>query len=59
MNFRNVDIEQVVELLESANHYKTARLAQYHIVRRGDSLPDQLEFYQYLNGIVKVKVQRS
>lgn len=42
-------LEEVVDLLESVDHYKTARLAQYHIVKRGDALSDQLPFYQYVN----------
>lgn len=42
-------LKEVVDLLDSVDHYKTARLAQYHIVQRGDPLSDQLPFYQYLN----------
>jgi hypothetical protein len=42
-------LKEIVDLLESANHYKTSRLAQYHIVSRQDSTPDQTAFYQYLN----------
>lgn len=42
-------LEQVVELLSSADHYKTSRLAQYHIKNRGDSLEQQIPFYQYLS----------
>jgi hypothetical protein len=42
-------LPDVIELLDSVDHYKTARLAQYHIVQRQDSLADQLPFYQYLN----------
>lgn len=42
-------LTQVVEILQSVDHYKTARLAQYHIQARQDSLSDQLPFYQYLD----------
>ena len=42
-------LEEIVELLESVEHYKTARLAKYHINRRQDKLEDQIPFYQYLN----------
>jgi hypothetical protein len=42
-------LEQVVGLLSSVNHYKTSRLAHYHLVRRGDSLDQQIPFYNYLN----------
>lgn len=40
---------EVVDILSSVDHYKTSRLAQYHIRRRQDSLADQIPFYQYLN----------
>lgn len=42
-------LQQVVELLSSVDHYKTSRLAHYHIVRRGDSVAQQVPFYNYLN----------
>ena len=42
-------LEQIVDLLESVDHYKTSRLAQYHIKKRGDSLSQQIPFYDYLN----------
>lgn len=42
-------LEQVVQLLDSANHYKTSRLAHYHIRNRQDSMAQQIPFYQYLN----------
>lgn len=42
-------LEQVVEMLSSVDHYKTSRLAHYHIVRRGDSIESQIPFYNYLN----------
>ena len=42
-------LEEIVELLSSADHYKTSRLAQYHIKNRQDPLADQIPFYQYLN----------
>jgi hypothetical protein len=42
-------LEEVVKLLSEADHYKTSRLAQYHITTREDSLADQVRFYNYLN----------
>lgn len=42
-------LEQVVEILSSVDHYKTSRLAHYHIRRRGDTLEQQVPFYNYLN----------
>ena len=40
---------EITEYLHSTDHYKTARLAQYHILSRNDSIADQVPFYQYLN----------
>lgn len=42
-------LPEVIDLLESTNHYKTSRLAHYHLVRRQDSTADQIKFYEYLN----------
>lgn len=42
-------LPEIVQILSSVDHYKTSRLAQYHIRRRQDSLADQIPFYQYLN----------
>lgn len=42
-------LPEVVKLLDSVDHYKTSRLAHYHLVRRNDSKDDQEVFYQYLN----------
>jgi len=42
-------LREIVELLDSVDHYKTSRLAQYHLKNRQDPRPDQLSFYQYLN----------
>ena len=42
-------LEEIVAMLDSVDHYKTSRLAQYHIVRRNDPLSDQMSFYNYLN----------
>ena len=40
---------EIVSILDSVDHYKTSRLAQYHIRRRGDPMSEQAPFYQYLN----------
>lgn len=42
-------LKEVVELLSSVDHYKTSRLAQYHINKRNDTIEQQVPFYQYLN----------
>jgi hypothetical protein len=42
-------LEQIVELLSSVSHYKTSRLAHYHIRNRQDMIEQQIPFYQYLN----------
>jgi hypothetical protein len=42
-------LREIAELLESVDHYKTSRLAQYHIRNRQDPMADQISFYQYLN----------
>jgi hypothetical protein len=42
-------LEKVIDLLSSVDHYKTSRLAHYHIVRRGDTIDQQIPFYNYLN----------
>lgn len=42
-------LHEIVELLSSVDHYKTSRLAHYHLVRRNDSKSDQDYFYDYLN----------
>jgi len=42
-------LPEIVDMLEQADHYKTARLAKYHIKIRNDSLDDQIKFYEYLN----------
>ena len=42
-------LNEITELLSAVDHYKTSRLAHYHLLRRGDSLDDQIKFYEYLN----------
>ena len=42
-------LPEILDLLKSVDHYKTSRLAHYHLVRRNDNLSDQLSFYEYLN----------
>jgi hypothetical protein len=42
-------LDEIVEHLHNVDHYKTARLAHYHIVSRQDSMAVQVPFYQYLN----------
>jgi hypothetical protein len=42
-------LEEIVGLLGSVDHYKTSRLAHYHIRNRGDTVAQQIPFYNYLN----------
>jgi hypothetical protein len=42
-------LEEIVNLLQSVDHYKTSRLARYHLDQRGDTLAQQVPFYDYLN----------
>jgi hypothetical protein len=42
-------LEEIVNTLSLVDHYKTARLAQYHINGRKDTMADQIPFYQYLD----------
>ena len=42
-------LAEITELLNSVDHYKTSRLAHYHIKNRQDTLAQQVPFYQYLN----------
>lgn len=42
-------LPEIVNLLKSVDHYKTSRLAHYHLVNRGDSIEDKIKFYEYLN----------
>lgn len=42
-------LQQVVEMLSSVDHHKTSRLAHYHIRQRGDTVEQQIPFYNYLN----------
>lgn len=42
-------LQQIVEMLKSTDHYKTSRLAHYHLRNRQDPITDQIPFYQYLD----------
>jgi len=42
-------LEEITELLGSVEHYKTTRLAHYHIKKRQDTIASQVPFYEYLN----------
>lgn len=42
-------LDEITQLLHSTDHYKTSRLAHYHIQTRQDSMAQQVPFYQYLN----------
>ena len=40
---------EVEELLKSVEHYKTSRMAHYHIVNRQDTIAEQIKFYEFIN----------
>ena len=42
-------LTEIVQLLESADHYKIAKISQYNMGRRRDTHNDLREFYNYLN----------
>jgi hypothetical protein len=42
-------LQEIVEILASVDHYKTSRLAQYHIKNRNDPIEQQIPFYRYLD----------
>jgi hypothetical protein len=42
-------LEEIVKMLSSVDHYKTSRLAQYHIRNRNDPIEHQVPFYRYLD----------
>ena len=42
-------LEEITDLLGSVPHYKTTRLAHYHIKKRQDTIASQVPFYEYLN----------
>jgi hypothetical protein len=42
-------LEDVVKILSEVDHYKTSRLAQYHIKNRNDPINQQIPFYRYLD----------
>lgn len=42
-------LADITKLLASVDHYKTSRLAQYHIRGRRDPIDQQIPFYRYLD----------
>lgn len=42
-------LQEIVDLLDTTDHYKTSRLAQYHLVARQDPIDQQVPFYRYLD----------
>lgn len=42
-------LEQITDLLKSADHYTICRLAKYHMNARNDGVEQQRPFYQYLD----------
>lgn len=46
-NFQSLD--EIIQLLHTADHYKTGRIAKYWFDSRNDSMSDQIKFYNYIN----------
>lgn len=42
-------LPEVTEVLKNTTHSVTSRLAHYHLMKRDDSMPEQTDFYRYLN----------
>ena len=42
-------LTEIVDMLNSVDHFKTSRLAHYHLRNRNDDVGDLIPFYQYLN----------
>lgn len=42
-------LEEIQQMLERNDHYKTSRLAHYHLLRRRDPIDQQAKFYNYLS----------
>lgn len=42
-------LEEITTLLKNHDHYKTSRLAHYHLIQRADSNVEQKNFFRYLN----------
>lgn len=42
-------LPEIIDLLQQHDHYKTSRVAYYHILRRADDIQYQEQFYEYLN----------
>lgn len=42
-------LPEIIDLLRNADHYKTSRLASYHLRRRNDPDKDRIPFQQYLD----------
>jgi len=42
-------LDEIIDILDRTDHYKTSRLALYHLHNRNDGLENQLKFYDYIN----------
>ena len=42
-------LSEITDILSKTDHYKTSRLALYHLNSRNDDIKEQLNFYSYLN----------
>jgi len=42
-------LDEIITMLDTTDHYKTSRMALYHIVNRKDAPEDQQKFYKYIN----------
>ena len=48
-NKKHQSLLEITEHLQSVDHFKTSRMAHYHITNRADPLNEQIPFYEYLN----------
>jgi hypothetical protein len=48
-NSKHQSLSEITEHLRSVDHYKTSRMAHYHIINRADTIADQIPFYNYIN----------
>lgn len=42
-------LPEIIKMLQQVDHYKTSRLANYHLTRRDDPARDKIPFYRYLD----------
>ena len=43
------NLNEIIDNLNSVDHYVTSRVAHYHMLARKDPIDEQIKFYEYLN----------